>query len=88
MSTRRKSTGSHTVKKQLVFSKYHPQRSCSNCILCGKSPVHYTHFGALGGDEKEFIAQHLSRTPSPQSCMCKAHSAETKGYKLQEEYAP
>ena len=62
MSTRRKSTGSHTVKKQLVYSMYHPQRSCSKCILCGKSAIHYTHFGVLGGDENDFIAQHLGRT--------------------------
>jgi len=72
------STGSHTVKKQLAFLKYHPQRSCSNCILCGTSAIHYTHFGALGRDEKKFIAQHLG----------KAHSAEAKRYHLQEGYNP
>ena len=88
MSTRRKSTGSHTVKKQLVYSMYHPQRSCSKCILCGKSAIHYTHFGVLGGDENDFITQHLGRTPSPDSCMCKAHSAKAKLYQLQEGCTP
>jgi len=88
MGTRRKSTGSHIVKKQLVYKTYHPQRSCSKCILCGKSAIHSTHFGALGGDENDFIAQHVGSTPSPDSCMCKAHSAEAKCNHLQEGCTP
>ncbi len=49
---------------------------------------HYTHFGALGGDETKFVARHLGRTPSPDSCMCKAHNAEAKRYWSQEGYTP
>ncbi len=85
MSNRRKSATS-TAKKQLVFSKYHPERQCSNCILCGKSSCHYTHFGALGDNEQGFIARHLGTIPSPDSCMCKAHNAEAKRYLLHQGY--
>ena len=36
----------------------------------------------------EFVAQHLSRIPSPDSCMCKAYNAEAKWYWSQEGYMP
>ncbi len=59
-------------------SKYHPHRSCNGCILCGKTPMYYTHYGAWRDDEKQFLREHWGDGPEPEPdmCICRAHQKE------------
>ena len=67
-------------KSNKRYSKYHPDRPCSKCILCGtfKSSAYYSHYVAWGEDEKHFILQHLDFQPDPSSCICIAHLKEAQ----------
>ena len=78
-----------TSAKKVTSSKYHPDRPCNACILCGKLSVHMTHFAALGDKEREFIEQHTTNLDSqPDSCLCKAHRAEAKRMWANSQYVP
>ena len=87
-NTRTGSEKASTSKKQLVFSKYHPNRPCGSCLLGAKSNNYYTHFDLLGNEEKEFIAKQLGKAPSHDSCICKAHQIEHKHKCSKHGYTP
>ena len=78
IDTRTSNEKAPTSKKQLLFSKYHPNRPCGSCFLCGKSNNYYTHFDSWGNEEKEFITKQLGKAPPHNSCICKAHQIECK----------
>ena len=45
----------HTNKKSgKQYSKYHPTRPCTKYVLY-KSNTYYSHYGAWGDDEKDFL---------------------------------
>ena len=60
------------------YSKYHSERPCTNCYLCGKSNLQYSHYGAWGENEKDFLKQHWDDEPAPSACICIAHHKEAK----------
>ena len=71
----------HTNKKSSKqYSKYHPTRPRTKCVLCGtfKSNTYYSHYGAWGDDEKDFLRQHLDFQPDSSSCICIAHLKEAQ----------
>ena len=59
------------------YSKYHPSRPCTKCILCGKSSA-YSHFEAWSDVEKHFLKKHWNKEVDPSSCICVAHQKEAK----------
>ena len=59
-------------------SKYHPHRTCTGCILCGKTCLCYTHYGAWREDEKDFLKKHWGAEPESDSCICPAHQKEAR----------
>ena len=59
-------------------SKYHPQRPCSNCLLCGKTCLVYSHYKAWSDSEKQFLIRHWKGEPEPDSCICVAHQKEAQ----------
>ena len=71
-----------------VYSKYHPDRPCTPCILCGKSGVYYTHFAAWQSNEKDFILRHYGRALLSTSCICKADHEEAKRHQSEPMYIP
>ena len=69
-------------------SKYHPNRNCSDCALCGHAITTVTHFGAWGTAEKQFVIKHLGKELPPSSCICKAHHTEAKRHCSKDKYTP
>ena len=63
------------VKK---YSKYHPERPCGECILCGEKNHNYSHYRGWEEHEQEYIKKHFRREPSPSSCICFTHHKEAK----------
>ena len=61
-----------------TVSIYHPGRPCSECILCGKKPLYYSHYGAWRDPEKEYIKKHLGIEPDASSCICASHQKDAK----------
>ena len=76
-----------TSNKQL-HSKYHPQRSCSDCALCGQEITSVTHYEAWSTSEKQFVTEHLGKELPPSSCICKAHHTEAKRHCSNIGYVP
>lgn len=64
--------------KRKSNSKYHPDRPCSERVLCGKSNAYYTHYQAWGERERSFLLEHCNMEPDPSSCMCIAHLKEAQ----------
>lgn len=59
-------------------SKFHPQRGCSECILCGKSSAQYSHYEMWSDAERDFLRTHWGSEPDGSSCICIAHQKEAK----------
>ena len=59
-------------------SKYHPERPCSECVLCGKYSMYYSHYGAWSEGEREYLKQHLSTELAASACICAAHQREAR----------
>ena len=76
-----------TSNKQL-HSNYHPQRSCSDCALCGQEITSVTHYEAWSTSEKRFVTEHLGKELPPSSCICKAHHTEAKRHCSNIGYVP
>ncbi len=60
------------------YCKYHPQRPCTKCVLCGKSSTYYSHYDAWSEDEKAFLRKYWDAELDPSSCICAAHQKEAK----------
>ena len=71
-----------------VYSKYHPDRPCTPCILCGKSGVYYTHFAAWQSNEKDFKLRHYGRALLSTSCICRADHEVAKRHQSEPMYIP
>lgn len=67
-----------TSSRDKKHSKYHPQRPCSACVLCGKTCPYYTHYEAWADGEKDFLIRHWKGEPEPDSCICVAHQKEAQ----------
>ena len=71
MTSRRKqniAAVSTKLRVQEHHFKYHPNRNCSDCSLCGHAITTVTHFGAWGTAKKQFVIKHLGKELPPSSC--------------------
>ncbi len=66
------------MAEKAKYSKYHPDRPCGECILCGKKNHYYSHYGGWEETEKNYLKKHLGRELSPSSCICITHHKEAK----------
>ena len=60
------------------YSKYHPLRPCTECLLCGKSCPYFSHYGGWSEKEQDFLKMHWDKDVEPSSCICVAHQKEAK----------
>ena len=68
--------------------RYHPNRECTPCLLCGKSVAYLTHFAAWSASEKAFLTQHCEKEIQPDSCICRANHLEVMCHLSDCNYIP
>ena len=68
--------------------RYHPNRECTPCLLCGKSEAYLTHFAAWSASEKAFLTQHCEKEVQADSCICRADHLEVMRHLSDYNYIP
>ena len=68
--------------------RYHPNRECTPCLLCGKSEAYLTHFAAWSASEKAFLTQHCEKEIQPDSCICRANHLDVMRHLSDCNYIP
>ena len=58
------------------------------CFLCGRVDRYMTRFTNWKSNEKEFVLQHVVKTPSDSSYMCKKCKLEAKRHHDTHHYIP
>lgn len=71
-----------------AHSKYHPGKSCSPCLFCGKIEAYYKHFQAWPESMKQFAITHFKKPIADSSCICQADYLEIKRHRSDPEYVP
>ena len=74
--------------RSAAHSKYHPGKSCSPCLICGKIEAHYTHFKAWPQSMKQFAITHFKEPIADDSCICRADHLDIKRHRSDPEYGP